>query len=169
MKKSKNYLLIMLYSFIFVMTPITYLQIIKKEDFYKITEDLKTLNQEKRSIESDIALSKLEIKDLKYDLEKKKNIILDKEGYLKTLKEMEINKFSSHFEELNEILLKNKIKLLTMKYEKQKFLLEIILNNKEDIKLFIDYKPNLKEVYYKNGKYIASLELSIKGQKWKIL
>ena len=67
MKKSKNYLLIMLYSFIFVMTPITYLQIIKKEDFYKITEDLKTLNQEKRSIESDIALSKLEIKDLKYD------------------------------------------------------------------------------------------------------
>ena len=62
----------------------------KKEDFYKITEDLKTLNQEKRSIESDIALSKLEIKDLKYDLEKKKNIILDKEGYLKTLKEMEI-------------------------------------------------------------------------------
>lgn len=165
MRKSKNYLLIMLYSFIFVMTPITYLQIIKKEDFYKITEDLKTLNQEKRSIESDIALSKLEIKDLKYDLEKKKNIILDKEGYLKTLKEMEINKFSSHFEELNEILLKNKIKLLTMKYEKQKFLLEIILNNKEDIKLFIDYKPNLKEVYYKNGKYIASLELSIKGQK----
>lgn len=165
MKESKNYLLIMLYSFIFVMTPITYLQIIKKEDFYKITEDLKTLNQEKRSIESDIALSKLEIKDLKYDLEKKKNIILDKEGYLKTLKEMEINKFSSHFEELNEILLKNKIKLLTMKYEKQKFLLEIILNNKEDIKLFIDYKPNLKEVYYKNGKYIASLELSIKGQK----
>ena len=165
MKKSKNYLLIMLYSFIFVMTPITYLQIIKKEDFYKITEDLKTLNQEKRSIESDIALSKLEIKDLKYDLEKKKNIILDKEGYLKTLKEMEINKFSSHFEELNEILLKNKIKLLTMKYEKQKFLLEIILNNKEDIKLFIDYKPNLKEVYYKNGKYIASLELSIKGKK----
>ena len=155
----------MLYSFIFVMTPITYLQIIKKEDFYKITEDLKTLNQEKRSIESDIALSKLEIKDLKYDLEKKKNIILDKEGYLKTLKEMEINKFSSHFEELNEILLKNKIKLLTMKYEKQKFLLEIILNNKEDIKLFIDYKPNLKEVYYKNGKYIASLELSIKGKK----
>lgn len=165
MRKSKNYLLIMLYSFIFVMTPITYLQIIKKEDFYKITEDLKTLNQEKRSIESDIALSKLEIKDLKYDLEKKKNIILDKEGYLKTLKEMEINKFSSHFEELNEILLKNKIKLLTMKYEKQKFLLEIILNNKEDIKLFIDYKPNLKEVYYKNGKYIASLELSIKGKK----
>ena len=81
--------------------------IIEKEDFYKITEDLKTLNQEKRSIESDIALSKLEIKDLKYDLEKKKNIILDKEGYLKTLKEMEINKFSSHFEELNEILLKN--------------------------------------------------------------
>lgn len=165
MKKSKNYLLIMLYSFIFVMTPSTYLQIIKKEDFYKITEDLKTLNQEKRSIESDIALSKLEIKDLKYDLEKKKNIILDKDGYLKTLKEMEINKFSSHFEELNEILLKNKIKLLTMKYEKQKFLLEIILNNKEDIKLFIEYKPNLKEVYYKNGKYIASLELSIKGQK----
>ncbi len=165
MKKSKNYLLIMLYSFIFVMTPVIYLQIIKKEDFYKITEDLKTLNQEKRSIESDIALSKLEIKDLKYDLEKKKNIILDKEGYLKTLKEMEINKFSSHFEELNEILLKNKIKLLTMKYEKQKFLLEIILNNKEDIKLFIDYKPNLKEVYYKNGKYIASLELSIKGKK----
>lgn len=155
----------MLYSFIFVMTPITYLQIIKKEDFYKITEDLKTLNQEKRSIESDIALSKLEIKDLKYDLEKKKSIILDKDGYLKTLKEMKINKFSSHFEELNEILLKNKIKLLTMKYEKQKFLLEIILNNKEDIKLFIDYKPNLKEVYYKNGKYIASLELSIKGQK----
>ena len=155
----------MLYSFIFVMTPITYLQIIKKEDFYKITEDLKTLNQEKRSIESDIALSKLEIKDLKYDLEKKKNIILDKEGYLKTLKEMEINKFSSHFEELNEILLKNKIKLLTMKYKKQKFLLEIILNNKEDINLFIDYKPNLKEVYYKNGKYIASLELSIKGKK----
>ena len=138
MKKSKNYLLIMLYSFIFVMTPIIYLQIIKKEDFYKITEDLKTLNQEKRSIESDIALSKLEIKDLKYDLEKKKNIILDKEGYLKTLKEMEINKFSSHFEELNEILLKNKIKLLTMKYEKQKFLLEIILNNKEDIKLFAE-------------------------------
>ena len=88
---------------------------------------------------------------------------------MKTLKEMEINKFSSHFEELNEILLKNKIKLLTMKYEKQKFLLEIILNNKEDIKLFIDYKPNLKEVYYKNGKYIASFELSIKGQKWKIL
>jgi len=52
-----------------------------------------------------------------------------------------------------------------MKYEKQKFLLEIILNNKEDINFFIDYKPNLKEVYYKNGKYIASFELSIKGKK----
>ena len=47
------------------MTPVIYLQIIKKEDFYKITEDLKTLNQEKRSIESDIALSKLEIKKRK--------------------------------------------------------------------------------------------------------
>ena len=33
MKESKNYLLIMLYSFIFVMTPVIYLQIIKRNRY----------------------------------------------------------------------------------------------------------------------------------------
>ena len=160
--KSINYLLIMLYSFIFIISPLIYLQYLKKQDFLKISEVFKNLSHEKRTIESEIALAKLEIKDLKYDLEKKKKIILDKDGYLKKLSEIEINKFSSKFEELNEILVDNKIKLLTLKYENKKFILEIILNDKSDIELFKQYKAKLKEVFYKNGKYISSLELTIK-------
>lgn len=160
MEKKINYLLIMLYGLILILSPLIYLQIIKKNDFTKVINQLKLANDERKLVESEIALAKFEIKDLTYDLDKKKAIITDTDGYLKLLKELEVNKFSINFETLNDILLENKIKLLTLKYDDNKFVLEAILNSKSDLSLFKDYKVDLKEVFFKNGKYISSIELT---------